>query len=42
MMWASTRLGVKCQIGRMAKSLLSARKTASTSAHGLAGGYALV
>ena len=31
MTWASTRLGVKCQIGRMARSLLSARKTASTS-----------
>ena len=31
MTWASTRLGVKCQIGRMARSLLSARMTASTS-----------
>ena len=31
MTWASTRLGVKCQIGRIARSLLSARKTASTS-----------
>jgi hypothetical protein len=31
MIWASTRLGAKCQIGRMARSLLSVRKTASTS-----------
>src|SRR4029453_10075316 len=31
MTWASTRLGAKCRIGRMARSLLNARMTASTS-----------